>query len=107
MLTEMILKRQLTDAERRAILNKTGYSLDVEIERDEGEWWQWVGLSDDDDPPVVGAGDEAVRNMHTILQDAKMVYFALKAMDLPLRTPVDLWIDDGSASGWRPEKGEN
>ena len=33
MLTEMILKRQLTDAERRAILNKTGYSLDVEIER--------------------------------------------------------------------------
>ena len=38
---------------------------------------------------------------------AKMVYFALKAMDLPLRTPVDLWIDDGSASGWRPEKGEN
>lgn len=107
MYAEMILKRELTDAERRTILSKTGYALDSEIEKDEGEWRQWVGRSDDDDPPVIGAGEEAMRNMDIINEDAKKVFFALKAMDwLPLRTPMDLWIDDGSAAGWRPEKGE-
>jgi len=39
-----VFTRPLTDEEQRKMEKETGYSVDVEIEKADGEWQQWIGV---------------------------------------------------------------